>query len=368
MGEITNFGPRKSKALVDRADFLRRALVPLDQIEPELHREYLVKGWLDPGAFSVMYGESNVGKTFLALDLAVHIAAGEPWHGKRVSEPRPVVYVASEGGRGVVNRLDAIWREKGHLARAAARNFFLLPVTVDLHGRADVPALVEMVQGMEEKPAFIVIDTLARSMGSGDENTPGDMGRYIDSVGTLSRATGAHVMVIHHSGKDKTKGARGHNSLKGSVDTEIALEAEGEIITATAEKQRDMPKGKTFAYRLKGVHLGDDQDGDPITSCVVEPAEATETKRGPKITGQALVALQALGEALAEHGQAMADTARFPANRRVVSLDQWRAWCVRMDMAETPGATKTAFSRVKVTLQNLGAVCFLDGYVWRVSE
>ena len=374
MGEVRIL-PGQSKGNVrsnvaKRAGDLSRALVPLDQIEPALHRPYLVKNWLDLGSFSVVFGESNVGKTFFALDLALHVAAGLPWHGARVSEPQQVLYIASEGGRGVHNRLDAIWREMPDLARAAVGQFSLLPVTMDFCAKGDATALIEMARNLAAKPGLIVVDTLARTMGAGDENAGQDMGAFISSVDAIRAATGAHVMVIHHSGKDTSRGARGHSSLRAAADTEIGLTREGPTITAEAHKQRDMASGTAFAYTLRHVHLGEDQDGDPITSCVVQPTEGPVVKRGPKVTGQALIALQALGEALANHGQAMADTARFPANRQCVALEQWRAWCDRMSLSSgfTATAQRTAFFKAKVKLQELNAVCVVDGYVWRVSE
>lgn len=369
MGEIRTL--RKSPALVKRADDLKRALVPLDEIELILNQLYLIKGWLDRGAASALYGPSNVGKTFLALDMGLHVAAGLRWHGVRVATACPVVYVAAEGGRGVRNRLEAVWCDKPDLARAAvAGQFRLLPVTLDLCAKGDAPALIEALRSLPDMPGLIIIDTLARSLGAGDENSGQDMGAFIASVDRIRAATGAHVMVIHHSGKDGAKGARGHSSLRGAVDTEIELTRDGLTITAEAKKQRDMPSGKTFSYTLRSVYLGDDQDGDAITSCVVEPSDASAVKRGARVTGQPLIALQALDEALAEQGKVMADTARFPANRRCVSLEHWRIWCDRVSLSsgESAGAKRKAFFTAKAKLQELNAVCVVDGYAWRVAE
>ena len=170
MGEVRTLpGPSRGNVrsnVAKRAAELGRALIPLDQIEPALHRPYLVKNWLDLGSFSVVFGESNVGKTFLALDLALHVAAGVAWHGARVSDPRQVLYIASEGGRGVNNRLDAIWREMPDLARAGVGQFSLLPVTMDFCAKGDAIALIEMARNLPARPGLIVVDTLARTMGA----------------------------------------------------------------------------------------------------------------------------------------------------------------------------------------------------------
>ena len=366
MGEIRTF--QKLPDTVKRAADLKRALIPLDEIEPVFHQPYLVKGWLDLGTASVLYGESNVGKTFLALDIGLHIAAGLAWHGVRVALSCPVIYIASEGGRGITNRLEAVWKDKPELARAAVGRFSLLPVTLDLCAKGDAAAMIEALRGLPEMPGLIIIDTLARSMGAGDENTGQDMGAFIASVDRIRAATGAHVMVIHHSGKDTSRGARGHSSLRAAVDTEIGLTREGATITAEDHKQRDGVSGKTFSYTLRSVHLGEDQDGDPITSCVVEPIEA-QGKRGPVLKGQALIAMQAFGDALATHGvQKTGD--EFPPNRKCVSLDHWHNMCDRHSLSNggSDSAARTAFGRAWKTLQEMGLVRVLDGFAWRCSD
>jgi hypothetical protein len=169
----------KSKS---RAGYLSIQLKPFDKIKPVLSSRYLVKGWLDRGAFSVVYGESNVGKTFFALDLAMQVAAGKDWHGNKVKDwqscPGPVVYVAGEGGAGINNRIEAMRRNNPAVAKHIEDNteFLLLFTTLDLCTSEDAQHLVEaMSEADGAKPSLIVIDTLARSMGNGDENTAKDI-------------------------------------------------------------------------------------------------------------------------------------------------------------------------------------------------
>lgn len=332
-----------------RAEEIKRALVPLDQIKPILHQSYLIKGWLDHGAASVLYGESNVGKTFLALDMGLHVAAGWLWHGVRVTEACPVIYIASEGGRGVKNRLDAVWRDKPDLARAAVGRFHLLPVTLDLCAKGDAPAVIVALRSLPDMPGLIIIDTLARSMGAGDENTGQDMGAFIASVDQIRAATGAHVMVIHHSGKDTSKGARGHSSLRAAVDTEIGLKREGQIITAEDHKQRDGVSGKTFNYTLRSVYLGDDQDGDPITSCVVEPAEAqgktVKTGLSPKLK-------QSLDTFLtAKRRAGVADDLAAG-----IHAEDWRAVFYEASTADSQDNKKKDFQGMRTALVSAGSL------------
>ena len=308
-----------------------------------------------------------MGKTFLALDLALHVAADLNWHGAKVRATGPVIYVASEGGRGIRNRIAAVKQENPDLSKAAGGNFLLLSDALDMC-RADSGALIEALAQLPDKPVLIVIDTLARSMGLGDENSSTDMGAFIRSVDQVRAATGAHVMVIHHAGKDAAKGARGHSSLRAAVDTEIQITRDGPVIMAETRKQRDMEGEQAFAYTLSSVHLGVDEDGDAVTSCMVAPSAAPIT-RAPMMTGQAKVALQAFGDALAHHGEAKSGD-MFPHNRQCVALERWREYCDRLSLSsgETPTAKRTAFFKAKSALQDKGVICIVDNYAWRVAE
>ncbi|MCA0943381.1 helicase RepA family protein [Salipiger pacificus] len=354
----------------NRRDVFRQALRDFDDIRADLTSRYLVKRWLDTGAFSVIYGESNVGKTFLALDMAFHIAAGVAWHGARVRQGI-VVYLAAEGGRGIDLRVEAFKRQKPELRQriSDANSFRLIKVTVDLCAPGDAPALVDAmaVRLGGIKPALIVVDTLARSMGAGDENTAKDMGALIRNIDHLRAETGAHVMVIHHSGKDTSKGARGSGSLRGAVDHEIELTRDGMVITAENKKEREGPSGLCFSYTLHAVPLGEDEDGDEVSSCVVEPTDAP-ARRAPRIKGQAKIALDAFGDALAEHGEVKGGDI-FPAGVQCVSLDVWRQFCERhsLSSSENPTSQRTAFHKAKTTLQEKGVICIVDGFAWRAE-
>jgi hypothetical protein len=341
--------------------FLAKVTVAAD-FRPRLDRPYVVKGWLSPAAMSVVYGDSNVGKTFFALDLCYHVAKGQTWSGCRV-HGGATLYIAAEGGLGVGNRIAALADREGV-------PLWTLPTAIDLCKKdADTKALIEMIAHLAKLHggyALIVIDTLARAMGNGDENASPDMGAFVRNIDRLRATTGAHVMAIHHAGKDSSKGARGHSSLRAATDTEIELTKEGSVIVAEARKQRDMPGGRTFAYQLAEVELGRDQDGDKVTTCVVAPCEAPE--RMPKLSGSATIALQALDDALAQHG-AVRQQEGVP-NCTVVSIEKWR------EMADLHGLSdsedrdnrKRAFNRARKTLMEHGYVRQYNNLAWRASK
>lgn len=240
--------------------------------------EPLVKGILDRGAMSILYGESNTGKTFVAVDIGFHVAAGRTWARRKV-RGGAVVYVAAEGGAGVYKRLAAL---REHYRDAGDVPLFVIKFPVDLlHGKEHAVALVKLCreaaelagQGLE----LIVIDTLSRAMSGGDENSSTDMGVMVKGFDVIREATGAHLMVIHHSGKDRAKGARGHSLLRAATDTEIEIERGKLAVT----KQRDMDGEFRQAFRLLTVPIGLDADGAVVTSCVVKLLTDSEAEQEP---------------------------------------------------------------------------------------
>lgn len=333
-----------------RAQHITDLLCPLAQIALNRGAGYLIKGWLDRTTLSVIYGESNVGKSFLALDMAMHVAAGaENWHGHRVGKDAgPVVYVAAEGGRGITNRLVALRQEKPALAAAAGHRLLLLPTALDLCGDGDADALVTALKAAlgETAPGLIVVDTLARSMGGGDENSGQDMGRLIRNADLIRVATGAHVLLVHHAGKDTAKGARGHSSLRAALDTEIEIIREGGSIIANTRKQRDMEGGKLLTYRLRGVRLGTDADGEDITSCVVEIVDGIEAAVG-YLTPRLQIGLDTFMQAKTEAGNGQDLSAG-------INVEHWRPVYYAKSTADTAAGKKKAFQRVRDDLVNGG--------------
>jgi KaiC/GvpD/RAD55 family RecA-like ATPase len=240
--------------------------------EPKTARRYLVKGIIDRNALVVLYGAPGCGKTFLVLDLALTIAAGrERWFDHRVKGGR-CVYIAAEAGEGIRNRVaawaQARWNGNDDL------DFEALMIPPDLMKPEHVKRLIEIIG----KADLIVIDTLSRAAPSADENTGKDMNQIIDAVKRLQREIGCTVICIHHTGKDESRGPRGWSGVTGAVDTEIHIVRDGDISTVTAVKQRDMADGGTFNFKLHQVTLGIDEDGDDVTSCIVDLSDPPPPK------------------------------------------------------------------------------------------
>lgn len=357
---VTPFGAVRRKQ-ARQSEELRRLFRFAGDIEPADDVPYLIKGWLAPRSLAVLYGPANVGKTFLALDIAHALAQGRSWAGCRV-RAAPVLYITLEGGAGFERRISAL----------DSPRFWVLSAPICfMDARRDPTWLAEAVESLaQDEGAFglIVIDTLARAMVPGDENSSQDMGRLVASAELLKERTGACVLMIHHTGKSAAQGARGHSSLRAAVDTEIEVTREdgAEIIEAKATKQRDMVVGKTFHYRLREVVLGEDRDGDPVTSCVVERAAEGEAPRQAKVKGKAEIALQALRTAIENQG--LVRTGPDYPERPTVTKEQWRD-CARLHglfEGISENSARPTFDRALRELNDKAlARCFND--IWWIA-
>ena len=261
---------------------LRRfPLIGFDQIQLSTAPSYLVKGLIPRSGLVVIWGPPKCGKSFWAFDVAAHIALGWPYRDRKVQQGA-VVYLVLEGEHGIGARVEA-WRQR-HLGEDAGPvPLYLLPTRLDLIH--EYQTLIEEIgaQTTNNPPALIVIDTLNRSL-SGSESRDEDMGAYIKAADAVREAFGAAVMVIHHCGIEATR-PRGHTSLTGAADAQIAFKRDqAGVICATLEWLKDGPEGREVYSKLEPVDVGTDDDGDPISSCIIVEAEPTEKTTTTKLT------------------------------------------------------------------------------------
>jgi predicted ATP-dependent serine protease len=244
---------------------------------------YVVKGIFGKGNLVVLWGAPGSGKSFVELEMSCAIGAGLPWRGRRTKRGI-VIYVCAESARIYVeNRIAALKQEWPAVAEA---DVLIIPLGLDLLNErtGDVDRVIETAKLLAKEVgevALIVIDTLAVTMRGGSENEPRDMSQYVDNVKRIIAETGAAALIVHHCGKDEARGMRGHTALLGALDAELAIEG-------SADKERMLRTGKVrdgdgfadlFAFSLRRVELGIDEDGDPVTSCVVDGLDAVATKR-----------------------------------------------------------------------------------------
>jgi hypothetical protein len=271
---------------IDRKNKFRKnrfQLTPFDELTIGAKRSYLVKGLIPRTGVVVVWGPPKCGKSFWTFDLTMHVALGRQYRGRRVQQG-PVVYAAFEGAHGFKARAEAL-RRRSLSEDHSDVDFHLIGARANLV--TDHKELIRDIRAQLEDrvPACVVLDTLNRSL-AGSESKDEDMSAYVAAADAVREAFGCVVIIVHHCGVDGTR-PRGHTSLTGAVDAQLAVrrDAAGNVIVEV-EYMKDGPEGDIIANRLEVVEVGTDEDGDPISSCVVVPVEgqAATVASEPKLT------------------------------------------------------------------------------------
>lgn len=232
----------------------RWSFLTIDELEALPPPKWLIPGVLTEGSLAAIYGAPESGKSFLAVDMSMAIAGGMDWHGRSV-ERGAVLYIAAEGAPGLGKRVRA-WK-LNRLAQGHAFDFRLMRDELNLAAEKDeaVRSFVKAVTDELGPLKLVVIDTLNQTAAGADENSAKDMSRYIASMKRLRDATGAAVVVVHHSGKDVSKGMRGSTALLGAMDTtvEVDRDKDGRAITMRVQKQKDAEREGPMRFNLEKV-------------------------------------------------------------------------------------------------------------------
>lgn len=252
----------------------KKTTLPLSVGSAGFDREldYTMKGYLPANSLCSIYGPSGSYKSFLAVSWACHIAAGKKWAGRSVNGGS-VLYVVGEGGIGIPRRIRA-W-EIVHNDTARLDNLYLVNRPVFPVRREEVNQVIlaaKQVEAATGRPVkFIVIDTLARCFGGNDENDARDMGAFIEGCDYVKQATGATLLIVHHSGKDGSKGARGSSAFRAALDAEFSVRREGDggAIILSCTKMKDAEEPQEAAFDLRPVELFTDQESEVVSSLLV---------------------------------------------------------------------------------------------------
>lgn len=319
---------------------------------------WCVRGVLPAHGLASVYGPSGSGKSFLVLDAAAAIADGAEWFGYRVKRA-PVVYCALEGEAGFRVRV-AAWEEaKGRRLPAGLRLVLQSFKLTDPQDVADLAAAV-LTAGAG---AVVILDTLNRAAPEADENASADMGRILEAAKALQRLTGGLVLVVHHTGKDATRGLRGHSSLFAALDAAVEVTREGDRREWKVAKAKDGQDGAGHPFRLEVVDLGEDDEGETVTSCVIAPDESPQDvtrSRLPK-GGNQKVVLDALGELLRK--SATFGRAGAPPVRPCVQLEP-AVEAIAPRLTCEPKRQKERVRQALTGLTASGVVTCREGWLW----
>lgn len=260
--------PEEFEALVDQAPAAddkpnRFAVIPAAEFLARPAPTWIVKGVVPRAELCVLFGESGSGKSFIALDIAAAIDRGIAWRGHRVQQGR-VVYVCAEGAGGFRNRMAAYQQ-----AHQCELNIGVIANAPNLLQRDDALDVCRAIGQAD----VVIIDTFAQTTPGANENAGEDVGKALAHCKGIHRATGALVILVHHAGKDLSRGSRGWSGLKAAADAELEVSrASGGRMLRTS-KMKDGDDGQAWGFDLDIQSIGFDEDGDTITSCTVREVD-----------------------------------------------------------------------------------------------
>lgn len=306
--------------------------------------EFLVDDLIETDTLGLIFGDPGCGKSFMAVDLALSVASGAEFHGRGVKQGA-VFYIAGEGHNGLVRRFVAWAKHRGRGLQSVP--MFKSERAAQFLDGASAQAVARSVNDLAAQhgaPAMIVVDTLARNFGAGDENSTQEMGAFVAAMDDLrANWPGSVILIVHHSGHAEKQRARGAIALKGALDFEYRLEKDGVALTMTNTKMKDAEPPADLFFSLVNVDL----DGG-ARSAVLTATDAPE--RQARITPAQRLALSTYESAAMEHG--VWDDGAF----RGVHLDHWRNAFYLKHTGDTTEAKKKAFQRVRADLAEAGRI------------
>lgn len=340
---------------------------------------WLIKDIVPAESFMALYGRPGSYKSFIALYLSYCIAAGVPAFDKPATKGA-VVYIAGEGGAGLRRRWEALRLHHGVTDQIGV---YFIKAQLNLRSTLeDADAAIAAIRSLNIEPALIVVDTFARAFAGGEENSAKDVGEAVAVMGYMQEQLRAGVLIVHHAGKDESRGMRGSSALLGAVDLElecVKISQEGSterVGQLTITKQKDGEDGIVLGYRMEAISLS--QIDPEASSLAVEPIAtaalqaqkaASKTDKGDKARGHTKEALEALRTATAEAGEIPgAAGVHIPSGVRCVRESLWREYFRQVMTCDLGSQERNAWKRAKTYLADSGAAGHWGDWWWIVGQ
>jgi hypothetical protein len=357
--------------------------VAIDDVAISAEPAWLIDGLLPARGLACIVGPPKSGKSFLTSDMLCSVARGAPYAG-RETLPGPVIYLTGEGVSGFKRRLVAMRRHLGIEGQRVP--FFMIENVPDLGSETtDLPQLLAeldafLARACPEGPRAIALDTLARCMGEADENSARDMGRFVNRCAAIERHFGCVVVVVHHVGKDPSRGGRGSNSLNGAADVTMLVEKTEACSKVRIEEMKDGREGQEWTFRLVPYDLSATFDDgcaalpQPVenATCVVEilsepgKAQPRATNKAKAPSGVAGDLLKIIRIAVDEAGTTAPDSPAVPHNVRAASKDDVKRYCETMAWQDAlqDNSWRSMFSKSLSQLRAREKIGFDKRWVW----
>jgi len=348
------------------------SLRPLSEAMHPRPAEWIVRGLFEKGDLVVIFGPPGGGKTAVVADILACIATGTCFHGLSATAG-PVCLIAGEGLSGLGKRFKAWEVDRDQPIKPT--DFFISNRATQLLHEQAFKELLESLIKLPTKPACIVLDTLSRNFGPGDENFTADMQKVVERVDTLIEVTGAAVILVHHTGLQTKDRARGSSVLNGAADFEYSIHRDGGgLISITCTKSKDHEPPDPLAFEIRQVELPDEWcDGDePATSIVLDLSDKKPKPKGVKLSPAQNIAFDALREVLKESGRLPPKEVmkhnRISMGHKVVDLNVWRDMAIRRGITDSTdkNSIRRIFTRLVQDLIRKEKIAVFDSWVWLV--
>lgn len=342
---ITAMTKRAREANAERKpDSKPFSLIPFGDLEPR-PLDWLIQDLIERDSLVVLFGDPGAAKTFWALDMAFCVVSGKSHHGREV-KAGPVIYIAGEGHNALARRRKA-W-ENRHQVDLKGSPIFVSEgpamLTDDLNLLAVLNAVGETVDTVGQAPQLVVIDTLARNFGPGDENSTQDMTKFVRACDEIRIEHRCAVVLVHHTGHADKSRQRGSTVMNGAIDVSYRLKKNDQgVITIDHGKQpKDFLPVEPFAFQFRIVKLGfKNEDGAPATSAVLDRVDVPLSSRDagqPKLGKNQRAGLSVLKKLMSDGD---------------VLVSEWRDACCRA------GMNRHQFSDIRRSL-SAGKNIFID--------
>ena len=352
----------------EKADFQLVSLSNYSKRTNKMH--WLIKNYMEMNSVGIIFGDPASGKSFLALEWGFCVATGIDWHGHKVTRGK-VVCLVGEGHGGIGRRFEALEHKYG----TSTDDFIISTAPAALIDSGNAEMIWELIQDACPDVSLIIVDTLNRNFGGGDENSSHDFALFMQNIDDLFRSNGAAVLIVHHSGHSNKGRGRGSSAIKAAMDVEYRVDKKDDAVTMTCTKAKDFPEPQPKHFNLVAQPLGiNDEDGIPVESAVLEPVASLISPTSPTLSDNETAILDSLEKALSKGGKTVDDDNEEGMVRTVVSQDKWKKLALpninvsSSNHKKSKAAKRKAFNRGKDKLLKLGLIACITNLYFVVDK
>ncbi len=327
--------------------------------------QWLINQYLEEHTLSCIFGKSGTGKSFISIDMACCIATGTSYHGYEV-EQGAVFYIAGEGHNGIAKRLKA-WEIRNDVSLESAPLFISKrPAQLcNLQNAQEVAhAVDELSRIHNQKPSLIVVDTLARNFGDGDENSTKEMNSFVNHIDFIKNEWNAAALIVHHSGLSDDGRARGSVALKGAMDHEYKVTKKGDFITLHSEKTKESEDPSDLNFKLVMTPVPHSEGNIPLKGAALVSIDQSSADTKGKLTPQQHKGFKILKASIHDKGKERLFSSDLKPIQSV-TIEEFKEALKEGGIAKsnTTDAIRTAYKRIVGELVKQGLVIVSDDLI-----